>query len=106
MDILALLQCLHPALTATTLRQLSHIARALLTMTGRVMMAGITWEPRHTTAGNEPYFQAEGQVLLNCGNDVRTLYCFLVLRANGRLEMWDTGSATQASVTPLPLQLA
>jgi putative transposase len=41
MDILALLQCLQPALTATTLRQLSHIALALLTMTGRVTMTGI-----------------------------------------------------------------
>ena len=41
MDILALLQCLQSALTATTLRQLSHIALALLTMTGRVTMTGI-----------------------------------------------------------------
>ncbi len=41
MDILALLQCLHPALTATTVRQLSHIVLALLTMTGRVTMTGI-----------------------------------------------------------------
>ena len=41
MDILALLQCLHPCLGATTLRQLSLIALALLTMTGRVTMTGI-----------------------------------------------------------------
>ena len=41
MDILALLQCLHPSLTATTVRQLSRIVVALLTMTGRVTMAGI-----------------------------------------------------------------
>jgi hypothetical protein len=41
MDILALLQCLQPSLTATTLRQLSQIALALLTMTGRVTMTGI-----------------------------------------------------------------
>ncbi len=41
MDILALFQCLHPCLTATTLRQLSLIALALLTMTGRVTMTGI-----------------------------------------------------------------
>ena len=41
MDILALLQCLQPALTTTTLRQLSLIALALLTMTGRVTMTGI-----------------------------------------------------------------
>ena len=41
MDILALLQCLQPSLTATTVRQLSHIVLAILTMTGRVTMAGI-----------------------------------------------------------------
>jgi len=41
MDILALLQCLQPALTATTLHQMSHIILALLTMTGRVTMTGI-----------------------------------------------------------------
>jgi putative transposase len=41
MDILALLQCLHPCLSATTLRQMSRIVLALLTMTGRVTMAGI-----------------------------------------------------------------
>jgi hypothetical protein len=41
MDILALLHCLQPGLTATTVRQLSHIVLALLTMTGRVTMAGI-----------------------------------------------------------------
>jgi putative transposase len=41
MDILGLLQCLHPSLTTTTLRQLSQIALALLTMTGRVTMTGI-----------------------------------------------------------------
>src|SRR5918997_3243587 len=53
MDILALLQCLQPLLTATTLRQLSHIALALLTMTGRVTMTGIArWTgdgPRYRT---------------------------------------------------------
>ncbi len=41
MDILALLACLHPCLPATTIRQLSRITLALLTMTGRVTMAGI-----------------------------------------------------------------
>ncbi len=41
MDILALLHCLQPCLTATTVRQLNHIVLALLTMTGRVTMAGI-----------------------------------------------------------------
>jgi putative transposase len=53
MDILALLQCLHPSLTAATLRQLSQIALALLTMTGRVTMTGIArWTgdgPRYRT---------------------------------------------------------
>ncbi|MDQ5853517.1 MAG: transposase, partial [Chloroflexota bacterium] len=41
MDILALLHCLQPCLSATTLRQMSLIALALLTMTGRVTMTGI-----------------------------------------------------------------
>ena len=41
MDILALLHCLHPCLSATTLRHLHLIALALLTMTGRVTMTGI-----------------------------------------------------------------
>jgi putative transposase len=42
MDILSLLQCLHPHLTATTLRQLSRIAWAMLVMTGRVTMLGLS----------------------------------------------------------------
>ena len=46
MDILALLECLQPCLSATTLRQLSLIAVALLTMTGRVTMTGIALEWR------------------------------------------------------------
>jgi putative transposase len=41
-DILALLQCLHPYLTKTTLRQMSHILPAIITMTGRVTMLGIS----------------------------------------------------------------
>ena len=41
MDILALLSCLQPALTPTSLAHLSRIALALLTMTGRVTMTGI-----------------------------------------------------------------
>ncbi len=41
MDILALLTCLQPVLTSTTLRHLHRIAVALLTMTGRVTMTGI-----------------------------------------------------------------
>jgi putative transposase len=42
MDILALLQCLAPLLSATTLRQLSRIIFALLAMTGRVTMLGLS----------------------------------------------------------------
>lgn len=41
MDIVAFLQCLHLSLTPTTLRQLSHITLAMLTMTGRVTITGI-----------------------------------------------------------------
>jgi hypothetical protein len=42
MDILALLQCLQPAVSRTTLRQCSRIVAALLVMTGRVTMLGIS----------------------------------------------------------------
>ena len=49
MDIVALLHCLHLSLTPTTLRQLSHIVLALLTMTGRVTMTGIArWTDKGT----------------------------------------------------------
>jgi hypothetical protein len=41
-DILALLQCFQPFLTATTLRQFSKIIFALLAMSGRVTMLGIS----------------------------------------------------------------
>ncbi len=41
MDILALLACLTPTMTQTTIRQLHHIAQALLTFTGRVTMTGL-----------------------------------------------------------------
>ncbi len=41
-DILALLLCLQPCLTFTTVRHLSRITFALLTMTGRVTMLGIS----------------------------------------------------------------
>lgn len=47
-DILALLLCLHSCLPLTTIRQLSRIALALLCMTGRVTMLGIS---RWTGAG-------------------------------------------------------
>lgn len=36
-DILALLLCLHPCVTATTVRQLSRITLALLTMTNQLL---------------------------------------------------------------------
>ena len=42
MDILALLQCLQPTVSRTTLRQCSRIVAALLVMTGRVTMLGIS----------------------------------------------------------------
>src|SRR5215813_10956515 len=41
-DIVALLHCLQPHVTATTLRQCSRIALAMLVMTGRVTMLGIS----------------------------------------------------------------
>jgi putative transposase len=41
-DILALLQCLSPCLDKTTIRQFSRIIPALLAMTGRVTMLGIS----------------------------------------------------------------
>jgi putative transposase len=41
MAIVALFQCLQPYVTATTGRQLSRIARAMVAMTGRVTMLGI-----------------------------------------------------------------
>ncbi len=47
MDILALLQCLCPILTPTTIRQFSRIIFALFAMTGRVTMLGISrWAGR------------------------------------------------------------
>jgi len=42
MEIIALLQCLYPTLTATTIRQFTRIISALLAMTGRVTMLGIS----------------------------------------------------------------
>jgi putative transposase len=42
MDIVALLQCLQPYVSASTLRQCSRIVRALLVMTGRVTMLGMS----------------------------------------------------------------
>ena len=42
MDIVALCQCLHPHVTATTLRQFRRIAWAMVVMTGRVTMLGLS----------------------------------------------------------------
>ena len=42
MDIVALLQCLRPHVTTTTLRHLSRIIPALLVITGRITMLGIS----------------------------------------------------------------
>src|SRR6266700_5680649 len=42
MDIVALLQCLQPAVTKTTRRQCSRIVLAMLVMTGRVAMLGLS----------------------------------------------------------------
>src|SRR4030095_17262303 len=42
MDILALLQCLQPTVTKTTLRQCSRIVLAMLVMTGRVTLMGLS----------------------------------------------------------------
>ena len=42
MDILACLQCLQPIVPRTTLRQCRRIAMALLVMTGRVTMLGLS----------------------------------------------------------------
>jgi putative transposase len=42
MDILALVQCLQPHVTATTCRQFSRIVSAMLVMTGRVTMLGLS----------------------------------------------------------------
>ena len=42
MDILALFQCLQPHVTATTLRQCSRMVSAVLVMTGRVTMLGMS----------------------------------------------------------------
>src|SRR6266536_188148 len=41
-DIIALLLCLHPEMTMTTIRQFSRIALALLAMTGRVTLPGVS----------------------------------------------------------------
>jgi putative transposase len=42
MDIVALCQCLPPHVSTTTLRQVHRIAWAMLVMTGRVTMLGLS----------------------------------------------------------------
>ena len=42
MDMVTCLQCLHPTITWTTLRQFHRIALAIVVMTGRVTMLGIS----------------------------------------------------------------
>lgn len=42
MDILALLQCLAPYISVTTIRQMAHIITAMLAMPGRVTMLGLS----------------------------------------------------------------
>ena len=42
MDMVALLQCLQPYVPATTLRRCGRIVRALLVMTGRITMLGMS----------------------------------------------------------------
>ena len=42
MNILALLQCIQPELSKTNLRRMSRIIRAILSMTGRVTMLGLS----------------------------------------------------------------
>src|SRR2546430_6825157 len=42
MDLCALFQCLQPPMTATTLRQFSRMALAMLVMTGRITMLGMS----------------------------------------------------------------
>jgi putative transposase len=42
MNILALFQCIQPALSKTSLRQMSRITQAMLSMTGRVTMLGVS----------------------------------------------------------------
>ena len=42
MNILALLQCIQPAISATNVKRLSRIVIAMIAMTGRVTMLGLS----------------------------------------------------------------
>lgn len=48
MEILTLLACLSHVIDYTTIRQLSHISEAMLAMTGRITMLGISrWTEKY-----------------------------------------------------------
>ncbi|OAD22645.1 transposase [Candidatus Thiomargarita nelsonii] len=48
MEIITLLTCLNPVINYTTIRQLSNIAEAMLAMTGRITMIGISrWTEKY-----------------------------------------------------------
>ena len=42
MNILALLQCIRPNLSQTNVRRMSRVIQAILSMTGRVTMLGLS----------------------------------------------------------------
>ena len=50
LEIMSLLACLSQCLDATTLRQLCQVSEAMLSMTGRVTMRGISRWPRMSEA--------------------------------------------------------
>src|SRR6266850_1869433 len=61
MDIVALCRCFQPHVTATTLRQFSRIAWAMLVMTGRVTMLGISrWTGKGGSYRTVQRFFAQG----------------------------------------------
>jgi len=61
MDSVALFQCLQPSVTATTLRHFSRIALAMLMMTGRVTMLGLSrWAGKGGSYRTVQRFFAQG----------------------------------------------
>src|SRR4029453_4209306 len=105
MDIVALLRCLRPHVTTTTHRRLSRITLALLVMTGRITMLGISrWAGKggsyrpvqrlfstglpwamlfwvffrqHVQCPDDVYFVAGDEVIVTkAGNDTRGLHLF------------------------------
>src|SRR5919197_806655 len=78
MDILALLQCLQPHVTATTRRQFSRIVWAMLVMTGRVTMLGLSrWAGKGGSSRTVQRFfsQALPWAILFWGFFRRHVYC-------------------------------